>query len=296
MQLFVLDKNIQRSFHAKVQFKKIFIAHSYKFRTDIDVLRTALWFDCLKSHLNVISAYGVRNSVVPKHINENQYNPFQEIKWAKYQTGKHTPTKRVAELAESVVPNSRVILDHVLWRILKAPTPTPQMIKSYLSQLNSDVKGVLYTNQMGRLRRKKVDSQLYKALERVSSLDALAALILLLREGEENKFKFRSLIHSIYNTCLIVFSIELYSKYNDYIYSIFYDRVFSRLDDEIYDLKNWDNQFAEKLIMLNSLCEKLANKVGFDESQPKPRSKYLQKLLDGDYGLPIADALAPNWV
>lgn len=296
MQPFVLDKNIQRSNQAKVQFKNSFIGDKCKFRTDIDVLRTALWFDCLRSHLNVMSAYGVRNSVVPKHINENQYNPFQEIKWAKYQTGKHTPTKKVVELAESVVPNSRVILDHVLWRILKAPTLTPQLIRTYLSQLDSDVKGVLFTNQKGILRRKKIDSQLYKALERASSLDAIAALILLLREGEDSKFKFRSLVHSIYNTCLLVFSTEPYLKYSKYLYSIFYDRVFSTLDDEIYELQNWDSQFTEKLRLLNFLSQKIANQFSFDGSQPKPRSKYLQKLLDGDYGHTIADALTPNWI
>jgi len=84
------------------------------------------------------------------------------------------------------VPGSLQELQHPLWAILKHQPSRATMSEVFLQQLKPDVQAVLFEPVGGievYWQRARVTIVLMRKLERIASMDALAALTWLLREA-----------------------------------------------------------------------------------------------------------------
>ena len=153
-------------------------------RDDVYVISTALWFEKIRSELNLPSPYAVERHLEP-HANGTVRH---DNNWAKYAIGRRRPGNARVEKIDIKIPGTARFLKHPLWDILRKTFVSALEIEAWIRTLDGDIQTIL----LRKNQRKNPDmatggpvvtkTQL-DMLKRRAGLDALAALILLVRKA-----------------------------------------------------------------------------------------------------------------
>lgn len=156
-------------------------------RDPADVLATIYWCRKIQQQSGWKTPYAIGAVVTPNsyvktdkprvHRHPNQ--------WSKYSKGKHRPSPAMLARTEAVYPGTSKEIEWTIWSVLKRMPETTAAIEIFKAKLPADVQ-----SQM--LRAQKASAAGYlgvlrtvgRTLERVGNLDALAALVLLLKSAE----------------------------------------------------------------------------------------------------------------
>ncbi len=96
-------------------------AASGKRKDAIDVLRAAFWYAEVKARLRAVTAYEIEKLLEGKaSFGKNaDGDRFHRNKWPKYEVGQYVPSNSLATHTDKLIPGSKAILNHVLWKVLK---------------------------------------------------------------------------------------------------------------------------------------------------------------------------------
>gem|GEM_PF-1279948 len=129
---------------------------------------------------------------------------------------------------ENDLPGTKRLLFHPLWNILKNPNATLDEIVLYMDGLDLEMKGKLFrVDPISKISvRKDLDS--YGSIYYVAkdnSLDALACLLMFIRESEIKK-RVQAYIISKWETIFLIYRLSIIPPFND-IMPLLYPAVFN---------------------------------------------------------------------
>lgn len=227
--------------------------------SDIDSIRTIYWFHYLAAKLHVASALGVQRLVDPQSIKKDRGEEISHSsKWAEYKRGLHAPRRTTISKADIRVPGAAAIFNHVLWEILKQDRITLNF-PELLARLKSGIQDLIYDIH-GRPNT-HASKQFLGKFERRASIDALAALTLIMKYNhEQNRPEIAwEYAHSIFRVLVILGNhLDKFGIANR-LFEIFVERVFSLVEwnNQKFALKNYpyDAFWDLLLICMNSSLE-----------------------------------------
>lgn len=286
-------------FRASVRNKRHRTAFPAK-RDQADVLRVRYWYEGLRQRMGLATAYKLEQHFEPESFRKQDGITSNRCKWQRYAAGRHTPQAKLATRVDARVPGSLQELQHPLWAILKQQPSRTALSEAFLQRLKPDVQAVLFEPVGGievYWQRARVTVVLMRKLERIASLDALAALTWLLRESlaQGCRKNTERLADSIY-TVLLIMGIEWQSR---------------GLAEPLLTL------FAQRILPLGAPphrrfcmsgsdmleCSAALNLIVYQTTDGKRRSlswlqrvHIMRRLLAGMTGFDVVHALAPQYI
>ena len=160
-------------------------------RKDIaEAVATVFWFFTLQNKTGCRTAYALERLFEPGGLRTNaEGERFHSSKWARYGAGLTRP-RSALPVVETKCHGVNACLGSPLWPALTArPLKRPQL-EALLLRLQPSIRSLVSRRtaaiDAGRSTKGDVDSGLAGALERLASLDALAAMVVLLRLAHAN--------------------------------------------------------------------------------------------------------------
>lgn len=172
------------------------------------VLRTGYWFETLRRELGAPTAYAVGKHVHPEAYNrikiheetttDNERSTdngtstspdkshYHHNAWAAYAQGRGHPGRKTREDAERLVPDAGLAYRHPLWEILDVSRPIADRGDALIRQLHPTIQWAIFEPgalAAQRYRRRPTLPRCLMLLESCASLDALAGMMILLREA-----------------------------------------------------------------------------------------------------------------
>ena len=287
------------SFRASMRNKRRRVSPPAK-RDQADVLRVMYWYEGLRQRTGLATAYKLEQHFEPESFRKQDGITSNRCKWQRYAAGRHTPQAKLAARVDARVPGSLQELQHPLWAILKQQPSRTTMSEAFLQKLKPDVQAALFEPVGGievYWQRARVTIVLMRKLERIASMDALAALTWLLREAivQGSCKNTERLAHSIY-TVLLIMGIEWQNR---------------ELAVPLLKL------FAQRILPLGSPphrrfcmsgedmleCSAALNLIVYQTTDGRRRSLTLlqrvhimRRLLAGMTGFDVVHALAPRYI
>lgn len=269
-------------------------------RDQADVLRVRYWYEGLRQRTGLATAYKLEQHFEPESFRKQDGITSNRCKWQRYAAGRHTPQAKLADRIDARVPGSLQELQHPLWAILKHQPSRTTLSEAFLQRLKPDVQAVLFEPVGGievYWQRARVTVVLMRKLERIASLDALAALTWLLREAiaQGSRKNAERLAQSIY-TVLLIMGIEWQNR---------------ALAEPLLKL------FAQRILPLGSPphrrfcmsgrdmleCSAALNLIVYQTTEGKRRGltwlqrvHIMRRLLAGMTGVDVVHALAPQYM
>lgn len=170
------------------------------------------WYEGLRKRSGLATACKLEQHFEPKSFRKQDGITSNRCKWQRYAAGRHTLQATLATLVDFRVPGSLQELQHPLWAILKQQPSRITMSEAFLQRLKPDMQAVLLEPVGGievYWQPAIATVVLMRKLERIASMDALAALTWLLREAiaQGSPKNTERLADSIY-TVLLIMGIE----------------------------------------------------------------------------------------
>lgn len=156
-------------------------------RRDVaDAIKTVFWFFSLQCETGCRTAYALERFFEPGMFRTNAAGErFHSSKWARYGAGLNSP-RDVLAAVEKKCPHANTCLASPLWPALTERPLKRSQLDALLRRLAPGVRSLVCrrTSAARRVERHTtgaIDEVLARALERLASLDALAAMVVLLR-------------------------------------------------------------------------------------------------------------------
>lgn len=233
-------------------------------------------------------------------MNKNGTIRHYRSKWSRYEQDRHTPKGKTLQRVEELAPGSTHELQHPLWEVLDLSTTTMMNGDAFLRRLDPEVQEIIFDSlPIGISRcfqRAAITQSLLDKLERRASLDVLACLTWLLREASlrDKQVTARKVARNLHNV-LLMLSIELHERKAALPLLEIFIRDILPLGLERY-FRMWmvPSDFVYASARLNILVyqTKRGNKRTLSWVQ---RVKIMHKLLQGDIGLDVKYAMAPQF-
>lgn len=296
-----MNKNNFRA-HFHENFRVAEDKKKFSKRTIEDVLRSAMWFDSVMIALNAKSAYEVGKCVYPDKFSEGQFDIIEhDVKWQGYRTGKHVPSNELVDYLKVIAPNTRVIIEHPLWRVLKSKQISKLKAVEYLSQLDISIIKVITKNpdKIHFLNeRKRVSVQLFNAVESFYNLDSLTALIILFMEAfaDNRTNDVVMLMTRIYRTCLVLSISSPYSNFAVELYYLIYSRVFKKFDNNQDSINYLETSYIRKVHSIRNVYFMLEDLHRIEMWKTKISNQTLFDFFRGKFGVSNATKFLPPWV
>ncbi|ENV44922.1 hypothetical protein [Acinetobacter schindleri] len=237
-------------------------------RDVVDQIRVALWYSRIKLGLDAQLPSEIAKIIEPDKIRVvNGGVTDNDRKWRNYKNGLNVPHPKLIDKAEAAVQGSSLIINHVLWQAMKNSINLDLLLKDGIGKLSWEVQRILYKPNKYNCDRKLVESLSSKKLiqlERLASLDALAALVIFYRMGVEDTSSIVDISRAIYRTLLIICMKKPYSNFSESLILLMHSQVFSLVgpkesilgdsfkEDFLMDLQMLMTQFSkmnsEKLV------------------------------------------------
>jgi hypothetical protein len=262
-------------------------------RTEVDVIRTAIWFASIKQRLSASTAYEIERRLEPDGFGYSDNNdPYHKNKWSKYQTGQRTPSKDLITRVDSQLPGTQCLIDHVLWKCLKIDFKNSLIAGSWFKELSPNIQQIIFednsSNIVGNASRIKFSEVQLKMLERRAGIESLACLIILFHESYSAGSHERALEIgiSIYKVLLILSNTLPFKHFTIELFYIFNVRVFSKINANGLGFRFDEFNFVDAVELLNTLLLILE-----DNGQSTNSVHTMIHLIDGKYGFDIMSAL-----
>lgn len=252
-------------------------------RDPVDTLRTKYWYEGLRQHLRVSTAYAVERKIEPGAFKKNQDEvPIHRNKWWRYRCGRHTPSMLTVERAESVVPGSSKELNHVLWQALRPDPPTLSQANDLLRQVAPELQIILFEQDHFRIHG---GGRFLGKLEHRASLDALACLTILLRLNHKNGSYERVWEYAKYVFRMLLMLGQEFERRHlaNEVFHLYVTRIFNlaRWNGKRFLLEDYDFADRSEILyqMANNTSYTKGRWIGWSE-----RVKYMRRILKGDFG------------
>ena len=162
-------------------------------RPETRYLATVIWVRNIQKRLG-----GIRLGAIEKWVLEYA----EELSWPddfwqdysrrfkQYLKQLKTPSDEYIDLINKLLPKTKLIFQHPLWKILDAPNATQQEIDCWLTELEPNAYRRIFrsSKRSGKRDRRTIrGSEYISNISKENNLDALAALLLLMREAEINE-------------------------------------------------------------------------------------------------------------
>lgn len=154
---------------------------------EIKNLRPMLWYWAVSEASGIECPSEMELKFEP--LIRNDFNPEEfEVtnKYRRYKNGKNAPSEELVSFIEGLYPSTRYYLDHPFWHISNPLISDLHRLNVELELLRPEVKSIVFG---GSCENEKISHGVaignldkVKALSRCSDLDALAALIFMIRE------------------------------------------------------------------------------------------------------------------
>lgn len=200
-------------------------------RDAIDQIRVALWYSHIQHRLDEYLPSQIARIIEPDKIRVvDGCVTDNDRKWRNYKNGLNVPHPKLIDKVEEVVQGSSLIINHVLWRAIKKSIKLDLLLKDDIGKLSWEVQRILYKSNKYNCDRKLVENLSSKKLiqlERLASLDALAALVIFQRMSVEDTSSIVNINRAIYRTLLIVCSQKPYTNFSENLILLINSQVFS---------------------------------------------------------------------
>jgi hypothetical protein len=203
-------------------------------KTITQSIRTTYWSHFLAEKLKTPYALGVQRIIDPGSIRmDGDKEISHSSKWSEYKNGTHSPRKTIVDKANTVVPGSYDIFNHLLWDVLERDQVSTDFYE-LLRKIHPNTRSLM-TDPFNNVNT-GASKQFLGKFERRAGLDSLATLTLLLKYNYENGFQERvwEYAHSIFRVLLIMGNHFDTYKVAEPIFRLFKERVFS--------LASWNNK------------------------------------------------------
>lgn len=160
-----------------------------KQRHVVDAFRTVAWFNFLKKRCGASSTYQMdqRLETQPKQGKSRECD--YKNKWRSYRKGIHTPSTDLVNSIETTYSGGHAVLNHVLWKTLRRDRVISSHTDLWLGELHPEIQKIVYQRDsklgFGKTTFRSLNQTQLAMLERRSGPDALACLVLLLRQAVE---------------------------------------------------------------------------------------------------------------
>lgn len=153
----------------------------------VDAFRTVCWFKLLKRNTGATTIDQMRSCLEVKSASDDDKRDNGNKKWQEYSWGRRTPNPELSAQIDALHPGSRVLLNHLLWDVLRFERPITKYGESWLSRLHPEIQTFIFPRNALLGSEKKTPVQLnnmhFSMLERRASLDTLACLVILIRQS-----------------------------------------------------------------------------------------------------------------
>lgn len=268
------------------------MTNANKFRDEVDTVRTMYWYEGLRRRTTASTSYALERKIEPESFKKNaDGDPIHRNKWPYYKRGQHTPSDSLVTRANSIVVGSARELNHVLWKALRAEWDTDHAIE-WLRELDPELQLLIFEQR--EYARIHGGSRFLGQLERRASLDALAALTILLRINHESGLSERTWEYafSVFRVLLIMGGHFENRGLAEAIFSLYVSRIFRfvtwnnrRLYLDEYDYPWW----TQVLQMYGrNTAQTKGRSIGWRE-----HTHSMLKILGGKYGFDLKFAIEP---
>lgn len=297
-----MNKNMEiEIFHIAV-WKEFLKQKSEGKRSEIEFLRSALWFAEVKRRLRAPTTYKVGKTLEPNAFRKDSSgNQYHSNLYSKYRLGRNTPCQKRIELAEKHCPGTSGLINHVLWDVLKTTGEIKQRAQEWLRTLSPDVQTVIFkinpSNLSPEYQRRKIGLRELKMIRRRSSIDALACLTIFLKEAHETRQSKDAFQYGgfLYDTLLMLCVTSKLSDFMKPLIDIYASRIFSLISHEGLKLdinvENFVNHTSMLMRLTASIEVGLAVQITF-----AMRMKIIEGLLSGHYGHDFQLSLSPKYI
>lgn len=261
-------------------------------RCAIAKFKVRLWYACVYYGMGNMSAYALENYFEPLKIQTtDERTPFRN-KWSRYMRGENTPRKLLLEKVERDVPNTQVIIEHPLWRLLEQPEiKKPEKWTALLPlELRSRVNAQFIKNPQGLIVGCKFSSRLVYYLATRTNLDTLFALSILWACSSLIDVR-QNYATAIYQALLIFFV----NKDNN----ILAIELFAIFKKQIFLATNWENVIFEMEMDIYErnllLLKQVLTFTKHEFASTTSVNSRLLAILSGRFGFGLSALLRPIW-
>lgn len=194
----------------------------------IDRVRGKYWFWLVCTALNEWRPLHVQRILEPNLGAKDPGMRTPNKKYLEYSRGIHVPGAKVLRLAEMYAPGSSAAANHLIWIALRVDVPISiSRAKYWLRSLSEEVQQRVFDEE-GRIRIEN-SRRFLEPLERRASLDALAALVVILRLSHKAGMhhhveeQARSLLRIL---LMLGLHFGIHGVVHDDLFAIFVDRIF----------------------------------------------------------------------
>ena len=250
-------------------------------RDIIDQIRVALWYSHIEHGLHVHLPYHIARIVEPDKIRVvNGGVTDNDRKWRNYKNGLNFPHPKLIGKAEVVVQGSSLIINHELWKAMKNSINLDLLLKDSIGKLSWEVQRILYKPNKYNFDRKLVGNLSPKKLiqlERLASLDTLAALVIFYRMGVEDTRSIVDISRAIYRTLLIICMKKPYSYFSESLILLMHSQVFSLVNPKESIL---GDSFKEDFLMDLQILRTQFSKMAIEKLDDNTWKEYVRALSD----------------
>lgn len=271
----------------------------------LDVIRTAIWYAYIEINFLNSTNHQIAQFIEADAFGKGEENDINNyIRWAKYRIGKHTPGKELINKANQHVEGTARLINHVLWDAIRGHKPLNWFTKSGVNQLSWDVQRIIFksvNDQKELISVLQIRKDL-RRLERLASLDALAALIIFLRMADDQNQKkiALSIGQSIYRILLVMCTFLPLASFKHGLVFLFYLYVFPLCRDK---LKNFDSNEIDKFVNRSNnlnyilLAAEDENIIDLERKRitKKMYANFLFDILEGKHGLEMIREFSPSF-
>jgi hypothetical protein len=252
---------------------------------EVDPARTINWFRTLCEHFGEERPRHIQRALDSGSLSENAYGKkIANSKFKGYAEGKHVPGAALVKRVDLVVKRSSWSLTHVLWRVLRSTArPIEKDAKGWVRELVPEIQSIVFTPDYElRLRG---DRHYLGSLERRASVDALAALtiLLILNIDTDDQEQAWNIAHSIFKVLLIIGPELDEQRIAERVFDLYVVRIFSLVscDGMVIDLEKLGKfSFPKIAHILGGLAERLRQQHGSYRDRKMP-SFYALQILNG---------------
>ncbi|HEJ3687094.1 hypothetical protein [Pseudomonas aeruginosa] len=268
-------------------------------RDAADILRVRFWYEGVRQRAGMDSAYELEQLFEPESFRRRPKDgkPCHRCKWQRYREGRHTPQNRLAERVNAQLPGAIQELRHPLWDVLKLKPNRSALSEAILQRLMPDVLAVLYEPVGGTQvywQRAPVARTLIARLERIASLDALAALVWLLFEAlaQDHRERANNLVRGIYAVLLMLGIWWQERQLADSMMALFAERILPLAAPQYLRF----NMSSQDLVKASAGLNLVVYNTDVSQHSDLPwqqRVRIMRNLLSGHFGLDVASAFSP---
>lgn len=205
-------------------------------RDVIDQIRVALWYSHIQHGLDAQLPSQIARIIEPDKIRVvDGCVTDNDRKWRNYKNGLNVPHPKLIDKAEAAVQGSSFIINHVLWQAMKNSINLDLFLKDSIGKLSWEVQRILYKSNKYDCDKTLVENLSSKKLiqlERLASLDVLAALVIFLRLSIVESKGIIDISRAIYRTLLIICMKKPYLHFSEGLIVLMNSHVFSVADSK----------------------------------------------------------------